>query len=383
MIYLDHAATTQLRPEALEAMLPFLAEEYGNPSSVYTAARSVRRAVEEARRRIAETLRAQPGEIYFTSGGTESDNWALIAAFETAVSEGRGRHIVSTEIEHPAILRSLEYLREMRGAEVTLLPVDTEGNINPDTAEAALRPDTCLLSVMAANNEIGTVQPVHELAELAASRGILFHTDAVQAYGHTDLNVKDLGIDMLSASGHKFGGPKGVGFLYVRSSVRLRALLHGGAQERQRRAGTENAPAIVGMGKAAELALHRRAAEEEKTRQFRDQLWHRLSEAIPDIRINGGMQRRLSNNLNVCIPGLEAESALILLDQAGIAASAGSACASGALEPSHVLRAIGLSEAAARASLRFTVGTEHTEEEIDRAADCIAGVAARLRAHML
>ncbi len=376
MIYLDNAATTSVAPEVLEAMQAYLTEEYGNPSAVYTKAAVSREAVDRARTEIAAVIGADPDEIYFTSGGTEADNWALAGCFEA--NRERGNHIITTKIEHPAVLRTCEYL-ETRGAEITYLEPDSEGRIDPTEVERAIRKDTILISVMAANNEIGTLEPIREIGEIASARGILFHTDAVQAFGQIPLDVRDMKIDLMSASGHKFHGPKGVGFLYIRKGVKIRSFLHGGEQERGRRAGTLNVPGIVGMGRAASLMRERMEAQSAHERALRDVFISRVEQEIPCVTLNGSRNMRLPNNVNFCVKYLEAESALILLDLKGIAASAGSACASGSLNPSHVLLACGCAYEDAFSSLRFTLSGKTTREEVDAAVDALKEIAQKLR----
>ncbi len=375
-IYLDNAATTKVSEEVLQEMLPYFRETYANPSAIYSFAGEAKKAVGIARERAAALIGAKPNEIYFTAGGSESDNWAV-----RAVAEGlsdKGRHIITSKIEHHAVLHTCEYL-EKHGYEVTYLDVDGEGMISPAALEKAIRPDTILISVMAANNEIGTIQPVAKIGEIAQARGILFHTDAVQAYGHVPLNVGEMHIDLLSASGHKLYGPKGVGILYIRENVRLQPLIHGGAQERGRRAGTLNVPGIVGFGKAAALAgetMQERAARETA---LRDYLIDRVLAEIPYTRLNGHRQERLSNNVHFCFRFIEGESLLILLDQRGICGSSGSACTSGALDPSHVLLAIGLPHEIAHGSLRLTLSAETTKEEIDVTVEALKEIVGRLR----
>lgn len=375
-IYLDNAATTKVSEEVLQEMLPYFRETYANPSAIYSFAGEAKKAVGIARERAAALIGAKPNEIYFTAGGSESDNWAV-----RAVAEGlsdKGRHMITSKIEHHAVLHTCEYL-EKRGYEVTYLDVDGEGMISPEALEKAIRPDTILISVMAANNEIGTIQPVARIGEIAHARGILFHTDAVQAYGHMPLNMEEMHIDLLSASGHKLYGPKGVGILYIRENVRLQPLIHGGAQERGRRAGTLNVPGIVGFGKAAALAgetMQERAAKETA---LRDYLIDRVLAEIPYTRLNGHRQERLSNNAHFCFRFIEGESLLILLDQRGICGSSGSACTSGALDPSHVLLAIGLPHEIAHGSLRLTLSAENTREELDRTVEALKEIVGRLR----
>lgn len=376
MIYLDNAATTQVYPEVLEAMMPYFTEYYGNPSSVYTFAGEAGKAVAKARETLADLIHANAEEIYFTGGGSESDNWALKATAE-AYAE-KGKHIITTKIEHHAILHTCEYL-EKKGYEVTYVDVDEYGAVKLDELEKAIRPDTILISVMAANNEIGTIQPIEEIGKIARKYGVLFHTDAVQAFGHIELDVDKMNIDMLSASGHKVNGPKGIGLMYIRKGVKIRSFLHGGAQERSRRAGTLNVPGIVGFGKATELAkasMEERIAYETK---LRDHLIDRVLKEIPYSRLNGAKKDRLPNNANFCFRFIEGESLLILLDQKGICGSSGSACTSGSLDPSHVLLAIGLPHEIAHGSLRLTLSEKTTMEEIDTTVEELKKIVERLR----
>lgn len=376
MIYLDNAATTKVSEEVFETMKPYFCEQYANPSAIYSFAGKSMKAVDEARKNIADLIGAQPNEIYFTAGGSESDNWAIKAAAEC--NQTKGRHIITSAIEHHAVLHTCQYL-EKQGYEVTYVSVDEYGMIKLDELEAAIRPDTILITVMAANNEIGTIQPLKEIGALAKKNGILFHTDAVQAYGHIPLNVEELHIDLLSASGHKFHGPKGIGFLYIRKGVRIGSFVHGGAQERSRRAGTHNTPGIVGMGAAARLAAERLEERMEKEAALRDHLIRRVLTEIPYSRLNGHETDRLPNNANFCFRFIEGESLLILLDQQGICASSGSACTSGSLDPSHVLLAIGLPHEIAHGSLRLTLSEETTKEDIDFTVDAIRKIVERLR----
>lgn len=377
MIYLDNAATTRVSAEVFEAMKPYFCEQYANPSAIYSFAGSAAKAVDEARRQSAALIGAQPNEIYFTAGGSESDNWAVKAAAEA--SAAKGKHLITSVIEHHAVLHAFEYL-EKHGYEVTYLPVDEDGIVKLDALEAVIRKDTTLISVMAANNEIGTIQPLKEIGALAKKNGILFHTDAVQAYGHIPLDVDALNIDLMSVSGHKFHGPKGIGFLYIRKGVRLGAFIHGGSQERARRAGTHNTPGIVGLGTAAALAAAQMKENIEKETKLRDYLIKRVLEEIPYSRLNGHRVNRLPNNANFCFRFIEGESLLILLDQKGICASSGSACTSGSLDPSHVLLAIGLPHEIAHGSLRLTLSEETTQEEIDVTVEAIKNIVERLRA---
>ena len=376
LIYLDNAATTKTSEEVVAAMLPYFTEYYGNPSSVYEFASESKKAVSNARRTIAETLGAQENEIYFTAGGSEADNWALKATAEAYQS--KGKHIITTKIEHHAILHTAEYL-EKRGFEITYIGVDENGVVKVDELEKAIRPDTILISVMFANNEIGTIQPIKEIGEIAKKHGVLFHTDAVQAYGQLPINVDELHIDMLSSSGHKLNGPKGIGFLYIRKGVKIRSFVHGGAQERKRRAGTENVPGIVGYGKAAEIAAKTMKERTAKEIELRDHLIDRVLAEVPYTRLNGHITNRLPNNANFSFQFVEGESLLILLDNNGICGSSGSACTSGSLDPSHVLLAIGLPHEIAHGSLRLTLSAETTMEDIDFVVDCIKQIIERLR----
>lgn len=366
LIYLDNAATTRVYPEVLEAMTPYFTEYYGNPSAFYSFSNTAGKAVAEARENIAKLIGAKTEEIYFTGGGSESDNWALKATAEAY--EKKGKHIITTTIEHHAILHTCQWL-EKNGFEVTYVNVDEDGVVKLDELEAAIRPDTILISVMAANNEIGTIQPLKEIGAIARKYGVLFHTDAVQAFAHIPINVDEMNIDMLSASGHKINGPKGIGVMYIRKGVKILSYIHGGAQERRRRAGTHNVPGIVGMGKAVEIAA---ATMEEKTKyisELRDYLIEQVLEKVPYARLNGHKTNRLPNNANFCFRFIEGEGMLILLDQAGICGSSGSACTSGSLDPSHVLLAIGLPHEIAHGSLRLTLSEDTTKEDIDYTVD--------------
>ena len=380
MIYLDNAATTRTAPEVVETMLPYFTEYYGNAGSIYGLAGESRKALLRARETIAGTLGAEANEIYFTAGGSESDNWALKALFEAW--QDKGRHIITSRIEHHAVLHTCEYLEKM-GARVTYLDVDSEGLVDPGQLERAIRPDTILISVMAANNEVGTIQPVKEIGEIAAAHGILFHTDAVQAYGHLPLAVQEYHIDLLSASAHKFNGPKGAGFLYVGKKAGIRSFIHGGQQERGRRAGTENVPGIVGMAAAARRAHEHMEERAQKERMLRDYLIGRIEAEIPDVALNGHRTKRLPNNVNFSFADMEGETMLIMLDMAQICASAGSACTSGAVDPSHVLLAMGLSKERARGSLRLTLSEENTREELDTVVEELARIVARVRGMMV
>ncbi len=375
-IYMDNAATTQVYPEVFEAMKPYFTEFYGNPSSIYSFAGNSKKAVEDSRKTIADFLGARTEEIYFTGGGSESDNWALKA---TADAYGnKGKHIITSKIEHHAILHTCEYL-EKKGFEVTYLDVDENGFVNPDDVEKAIRPDTILISIMTANNEIGTIEPIAEIGKIAKEHGVLFHTDAVQAFGHIPMNVDEMNIDMLSASGHKINGPKGIGIMYIRKGVKIGSFVHGGAQERQRRAGTHNVPGIVGIGKAVELARDNMKERMEYETKLRDHLISRVMEEIPYAKLNGDKVKRLPNNVNVCFRFIEGESMLIWLDQNGVCGSSGSACTSGSLDPSHVLLAIGLPHEIAHGSLRLTLSEKNTMEEVDFTVDMLKGIIERLR----
>lgn len=375
-IYLDNAATTKTAPEVVEAMLPYFTENYGNPSSVYSFASGNKEAISEQRDVIAEVLGAKGNEIYFTAGGSEADNWALKAAAEAYAD--KGNHIITTKIEHHAILHTAEYL-ENKGYEITYLDVDEDGKVKIEELKRAIRPTTILISVMYANNEIGTIQPIREIGEIAHERGILFHTDAVQAFGQVPINVDECRIDMLSASGHKLNGPKGIGFLYIRKGVKIRSFVHGGAQERKRRAGTENVPGIIGLGAAVRRAASTMEERMKKESGLRDYLIGRAMEEIPYCRLNGHKTDRLPNNVNLSFRFVEGESLLIMLDGKGICASSGSACTSGSLDPSHVLLAIGLPHEIAHGSLRMTLSDETTKEEIDYVVDCLKEIVGTLR----
>lgn len=379
MIYLDNAATTRTAPGVVEAMLPYFTEYYGNAGSIYRLGSESRKAVIQAREVIASTLGAGTNEIFFTAGGSESDNWAVKAVYEAYRS--KGNHIITSKIEHHAVLHTCEYL-EKQGAEVTYLDVDADGIIDMEQLKRSIRPDTILISVMYANNEIGTIQPVREIGEIAAKHGILFHTDAVQAYGHLPINVADCHIDLLSASGHKFNGPKGTGFLYISSRARIRSFIHGGQQERGRRAGTENVPGIVGLAAAAKRAMELMEEKAAKERKLRDYLISRIEAQIPGAVLNGHRTKRLSNNVNISIEGMEGESMLIMLDMAGICVSSGSACTSGSVDPSHVLLALGASRERARGALRMTLSEENTKEEMDTVTEELKRIVERIRGLM-
>ena len=376
MIYLDNAATTKTAPEVVDAMLPYFSEYYGNASTIYSLGAESKKAMDHARQTIADSLGAKPEEIYFTAGGSESDNWALKATAEAYAS--KGKHIITTKIEHHAILHTCEYL-EKRGFEITYLNVDRDGLISLDELKAAIRPDTILISVMFANNEIGTIEPIAEIGEIAEEHGVLFHTDAVQTYAQVPINVDEMHIDMLSASGHKLNGPKGIGFLYIRKGVKIRSFVHGGAQERSRRAGTENIPGIVGLGAAVERAMRIMDSKTRKEIELRDYLIGRLENEIPHCWLNGHRTKRLPNNINFSFLFIEGESMLIMLDMKGICASSGSACTSGSLDPSHVLLAIGLKHEEAHGSLRLTLSEDSTKEEMDIVAEEVKKIVQRLR----
>lgn len=377
MIYLDNAATTKTAPEVVDAMLPYFSELYGNPSSVYDFAGKSKEAVTSAREQIAEVLGAKKEEIYFTAGGSEADNWALKAAYEAYQS--KGNHIITTKIEHHAILHTCEYLEKQRGARITYLDVDENGIVKLEDLEKAITPETILISIMFANNEIGSIQPIKEIGMIAKEHGILFHTDAVQAFCQVPINVDECNIDMLSSSGHKINGPKGIGFLYIRKGVKIRSFVHGGGQERKRRAGTENVPGIVGYGAAAKRAA---ASMEERTARetrLRDHLIQRITTEIPYVKLNGHPSKRLPNNVNVSFRFVEGESLLLMLDSYGICGSSGSACTSGSLDPSHVLLAIGLPHEIAHGSLRLTLGEDTTKEDLDYTVDKLKEIVQNLR----
>ena len=376
LIYLDNAATTKTAPEVVEAMLPYFTEYFGNASSVYGFAGNSKEAMAKARETIANSLGAKANEIYFTAGGSEADNWALKATAEAY--KAKGNHIITTKIEHHAILHTAEWL-EKNGFEVTYLNVDENGVVKLDELKAAIRPETILISVMFANNEIGTIEPIKEIGEIAKANGILFHTDAVQAFGQVPINVDELNIDMLSSSGHKLNGPKGIGFLYIRKGVKIRSFVHGGAQERKRRAGTENIPGIVGYGAAVERAMNTMKERTDKEIELRDYLIDRILKEVPYTRLNGHRTNRLPNNANFSFQFIEGESLLIMLDMEGICGSSGSACTSGSLDPSHVLLAIGLPHEIAHGSLRLTLSDETTKEDIDFVVEKVKEIVARLR----
>lgn len=376
MVYMDYNATTPCDERVLEEMQPYFSTEFGNPSSIYGLARNARKALETAREDVAKLLDCKPEEIFFTSGGTEADNWAI-----TGTAFGmreKGKHIITSSIEHHAVLNTCKFLEKM-GYEVTYLPVDRYGIVDIEALKKSIRKDTILVTIMAANNEIGTVQPIKEIAEIVKGKGVLFHTDAVQVAGKVHLSVKDMNVDMLSLSGHKFYGPKGVGALYVRKGVKLIPFLYGGGQEKGKRAGTENVAGIVGLGKAAEIAISEMAEEAEKIRKLRDELENGIKEKIPEIIINGHTEKRLYNTLNLCIKYIEGESILLNLDFEGICASSGSACTSGSLEPSHVLLAIGIPPEVAHSSIRFSLGKHNKREDVLKVLDVLPGIVEKLR----
>jgi cysteine desulfurase len=376
-IYLDHAATTPARPEVVKAMLPYFTDASANPSSIYSYGQEARRAVEEARTRVAELIGARSEEIVFTSGGTESDNHALKGV--AFANENKGDHIITTSIEHHAVMQVCKSL-EKRGTNITRLPVDKYGLVDPDDVRRAITDRTVLISVMHANNQVGTIEPVEDIGKIAREAGVYFHTDAVQTVGHIPVNVDELNVDLLAISAHKLYGPKGVGALYVRKGTRLVPFMHGGEQERRRRAGTENVPGIVGFGKAMELAGEEMDKEAERLAHLRDKLIRGLMEKIPNIRLNGHPTKRLPNNVNISVDFVEGESMLLNLDLEGICASTGSACSSASLEPSHVLLALGVPPEQAHGSLRLTLGRENTEDDIERVQEVLPGIVGRLRA---
>lgn len=375
-IYFDNAATTPVRKEVVDAMLPYFTENFGNPSSVYQIAQANKKAVDDSRELIAKTLGAQANEIFFTSGGSEADNWALKGI--AAAHKNKGNHIITSKVEHHAILHTCEYL-EKNGYEVTYLDVDEHGMVRPEDVEAAIKDSTILISIMYANNEIGTINPIKEIGEIAKAHKITFHTDAVQAVGQVRIDVKEQNIDLLSLSGHKINGPKGIGVLYIRRGLKIENLIHGGGQERGRRAGTENVPGIVGLAKAMEIAYTDFDAKIEKMTALRDKLIKGLTEKIPYTRLNGHPTMRLANNANIGVEYVEGESLLLLLDMNGISGSSGSACTSGSLDPSHVLLAMGIPHEKAHGSIRFTLGTQNTEEEIDKVIETMPMIVQRMR----
>ncbi len=374
-VYADNAATTNVSPEVLEEMLPYLTSEYGNPSSLYSIGRNTSLAIASARERIAKVLGAKPNEIYFTSCGSEADNWAIKGAAHTY--QNKGKHIITTAYEHHAVLHTMKALQK-EGFEITYLPVDTDGQIKPEELEAAIRPDTILVAMMYANNEIGSILPIKELAAVAKAHKVLFFTDAVQAVGNIPVNVTDLGVDMLSLSGHKIHAPKGIGVLYVRNGVRLANLIDGGGQERGKRGGTENTAYIMGLAKALEVAVSK-LPETDRVKKMRDRLAKEIMDKIPYTRINGGMDNRLAGNINFSFEFIEGESLILLLDMAGICASTGSACSTGSLEPSHVLLSIGLPHEKAHGSLRISLSHGNTEEDVDYIIEKLPPIVQRLR----
>lgn len=376
-IYLDHAATTPTDPAVIKEMEIYFTQKFGNPNSIHSFGRETREAIEEARKKVAHLIGAESSEIIFTSGGTEADNHAIKGV--AWANQKRGKHIITSQIEHHAVLHSCQFL-EKQGFKVTYLPVDRYGLIDPAEVKRAITDQTILITIMHANNEIGTIEPIKEIAEIAREKGIYFHTDAVQTVGHIPIAVKELGVDMLSMSGHKFYGPKGVGALYLKKGVKILSLIDGGGQERNRRASTENVPGIIGMGKAAELAEKRLLqGEEEGILRLRDRLIKGISERIDKAHLNGHPTKRLPGNINFCFEFVEGESILLNLDMEGIAASSGSACTSGSLEPSHVLLAIGLPHEIAHGSLRLSLGKENTEEEVDYVLEVLPRIIKKLR----
>lgn len=375
-IYLDNAATTKTSQEVVDAMLPYFTEDYGNASSIYEIGQRSREAITKAREQIAQVIGAKTEEIYFTAGGSEADNWALKATFEAY--EGKGNHIITTKIEHHAILHTCEYL-EKKGARITYLDVDENGLVDLEELQKAICPETILISIMFANNEIGTIEPIKEIGMIAKEHGVLFHTDAVQAFGQVPIDVDDMNIDMLSSSAHKINGPKGIGFLYIRKGVKIRSFVHGGAQERKRRAGTENVPGIVGYGVAAKRAAETMEERTKKERELRDYFIQKVLEEVPYTKLNGDPVKRLPNNMNFSFRFIEGESLLIMLDMKGIAGSSGSACTSGSLDPSHVLLSIGLPHEIAHGSLRLTLGEDITKEDLDYTLEQIKEIVGRLR----
>lgn len=375
-VYLDHAATTYVKKEVLDEMMPFFYESFGNPSSVYSLGQENKKAVELAKERIAKAIGANSNEIYFTSGGCEADNWVIKGI--ASANRDRGNHIITTSIEHPAIINSCKYL-EKNGFEVTFLGVDENGQVRLDELENAIKDNTVLISVMFANNEIGTIQPIREIAEIAHKHNVYLHTDAVQAVGSIKLDVKDLGVDMLSMSGHKFYGPKGIGALYIKKGTKIDSLIHGGGQEQGKRAGTENVPSIVGMGKAIEMIYDNFDENNEKIIRLREKLINGVLNTIPHVRLNGHRTSRLPGNTNFSFSFIEGEALLLMLNMKGVSGSSGSACSSGSLDPSHVLLAIGLDHGTAHGSLRLSLGSENTEEDIDYVLDILPGIVERLR----
>jgi len=376
MIYLDHAATTPVRTEVVEAMLPYFTQKYGNPSSIYSVGRESKKAIEEARETVARVIGAQPREIFFTGSGTEADNWAVKGV--AYANRQKGKHIITTAIEHHAVLHTCQYL-ESEGFEVTYLPVDPDGLVTAEQVKEAIRPDTILISVMFANNEIGTIEPIAEIGKIAKEKGVYFHTDAVQAMGNVNINVEELNVDLLSMSSHKFYGPKGIGALYVRKGVKMTSFMHGGAQERGRRASTENVAAIVGLAKALEIASDNMEQYNKKLISMRDRTIEEIQKQVPFIKLNGHRTKRLPGNVNFSFEFIEGESLLLMLDMKGIAASSGSACTSGSLDPSHVLLAIGLPHEIAHGSLRITFGEDNSDADVDYLMEVLPPIVQRLR----
>lgn len=374
MIYMDHNATTPCDRRVMEEMQPYFNEKFGNPSSLYQSARTAKRDIEKAREQVASLLDCSPEEIFFTSGGTEADNWAI----RGCAIKNKGRHIITSKIEHHAVLNTCRFM-EKNGYEVTYIPVDRYGVVDIEELKKSINKDTFLITIMHANNEIGTIQRIKEISAIAKERGIYFHTDAVQTAGKIPVSVKDLGVDMLSLSGHKFYGPKGIGALYIRKGTKISPILYGGEQEKGRRAGTENVPGIVGIGKAAEIAKSEMEEEAERVKLLRDKLENGIKDRIPEIIINGHPEQRLFNTLNMCIKYIEGEGILLHLDMEGICASSGSACTSGSLEPSHVLLALGLPHEVAHSSLRLSLGKDNTEQEVNRVIEVLPGIAEKLR----
>lgn len=374
--YFDHAATTPTRTEVIEAMLPYFNQKFGNPSSIYSLGRDSKKAIEEAREKVAKAISAQPREIFFTGSGTEADNWAVKGI--AYANRQKGKHIITTAIEHHAVLHTCQYL-ESDGFEVTYLPVDADGLVTAEQVRAAIKPDTILVTIMFANNEIGTIQPIAEIGKVVKEKGIYFHTDAVQAIGNVDINVSDMNIDLLSMSSHKFYGPKGIGALYIKKGVKITSFLHGGAQERGRRASTENVAAIVGLAKALELAVENIELYNKKLLGLRERTINEIQKKIPFIKLNGHREKRLPGNVNFSFEFIEGESLLLMLDMKGIAASSGSACTSGSLDPSHVLLAIGLPHEIAHGSLRITFGEENSDADVDYLMGVLPDIVQRLR----
>ncbi|NLK21599.1 MAG: cysteine desulfurase NifS [Epulopiscium sp.] len=375
-IYFDHAATTSTRQEVVDAMIPYFTENFGNPSSIYEIARINKKALDESRDKIAKLLGADSREIFFTSGGTEADNWAIKGIAESY--KDKGNHIITSTTEHHAVLHTCEYLQS-KGYEVTYLPVDEFGRINPEDVRNAIKDTTILITIMYANNEIGTIQPIEEIGRVAKEKGVIFHTDGVQAVGHIPIDVKEANVDLLSLSGHKFHGPKGIGALYIRKGIKIKPLLHGGAQERGRRGGTENVPGIVGLAKALELSIKDMEKNNKKMLELRDTIIEGITEKVDHVKLNGHPIHRLPNNINFTFDFIEGESLLLLLDMKGIYGSSGSACTSGSLDPSHVLLAIGLPHERAHGSLRITIGGENTKEEVDYFLEVLPPIVQRLR----